>query len=116
MRPTASCGAHMSSSVAVRAHLNGIRLQVTGMTCASCVLRVEKSLKAVPGVKDVGVNLATEVASVNADASVHAEALAAAVRMAGSDVAEHTADDTQSAQGDAKKRVAPWWPVAASAA
>jgi hypothetical protein len=27
----------------------GIKLQVTGMTCASCVMRVEKTLEAVPG-------------------------------------------------------------------
>ena len=32
------------------AALSEFKLQVTGMTCASCVMRVEKSLKAVPGV------------------------------------------------------------------
>ena len=41
-----------------------IELQVAGMTCASCVMRVEKALKAVPGVTDASVNLATETASV----------------------------------------------------
>lgn len=65
----------------------GIKLQVTGMTCASCVTRVEKTLKAVPGVKEASVNLATEEASVNADPSVTADSLAAAVRKAGYDVA-----------------------------
>jgi Cu+-exporting ATPase len=65
----------------------GIKLQVTGMTCASCVMRVEKTLKAVPGVKQASVNLATEEASVNADASVTADSLAAAIRKAGYDVA-----------------------------
>ena len=65
----------------------GIKLQVTGMTCASCVMRVEKTLKAVPGVRAASVNLATEQASVSADASVSAQALAAAVRKAGYDVA-----------------------------
>jgi Cu+-exporting ATPase len=65
----------------------GIKLQVTGMTCASCVVRVEKTLKAVPGVKEASVNLATEEASVNADPSVTADSLAAAVRKAGYDVA-----------------------------
>jgi Cu+-exporting ATPase len=65
----------------------GIKLQVTGMTCASCVLRVEKTLKAVPGVQAASVNLATEQASVSADASVSAQTLAAAVRKAGYDVA-----------------------------
>ena len=57
------------------------------MTCASCALRVEKSLQAVPGVEQASVNLATEEASVRADASVSADALAAAVRKAGYDVA-----------------------------
>ena len=69
------------------AALSDIKLQVTGMTCASCVMRVEKSLKAVPGVRDASINLATEQASVNADVSVTADTLAAAVRKAGYDVA-----------------------------
>jgi Cu+-exporting ATPase len=64
------------------AALSGIKLQITGMTCASCVMRVEKSLKAVPGVRQASINLATEQASVNADASVSADTLAAAVRKA----------------------------------
>ena len=66
---------------------NWIKLQVTGMTCASCGMRVEKTLQAVPGVQAASVNLATEEASVSADASVGADALAAAVRKAGYDVA-----------------------------
>ncbi len=41
-------------------------LKISGMTCASCVGRVEKALKAVPGVLDATVNLATERASVRA--------------------------------------------------
>ena len=32
-------------------------LPITGMTCASCVRRVERALKTVPGVEDVSVNL-----------------------------------------------------------
>ena len=39
-------------------------LGVGGMTCASCVARVEKALKKVPGVDDAAVNLATESARV----------------------------------------------------
>ena len=39
-------------------------LGVGGMTCASCVARVEKALKKVPGVQDAQVNLATESARV----------------------------------------------------
>jgi Cu+-exporting ATPase len=43
-----------------------IELGVGGMTCASCVAHVEKALKAVPGVLEASVNLATERASVRA--------------------------------------------------
>lgn len=39
-------------------------LSIGGMTCASCVSRVEKALKAVPGVTAASVNLATEKATV----------------------------------------------------
>jgi len=42
-------------------------LAVSGMTCASCVMRVEKKLKKVPGVADAAVNLATERATVTYD-------------------------------------------------
>jgi Cu+-exporting ATPase len=39
-------------------------ISVGGMTCASCAARVEKALRAVPGVADASVNLATERATV----------------------------------------------------
>ncbi|NLG09270.1 MAG: copper ion binding protein, partial [Deinococcales bacterium] len=39
-------------------------LAVSGMTCASCTARVERSLKRLDGVVDASVNLATERASV----------------------------------------------------
>ncbi len=41
-----------------------IDLAITGMTCASCVSRVEKVLSRVPGVTDASVNLATERAHI----------------------------------------------------
>jgi len=41
-----------------------VTLGVTGMTCASCVRRVEKALASVPGVQGASVNLATEKATV----------------------------------------------------
>lgn len=43
---------------------NNIQLQVEGMTCASCVARVEKSLRNVPGVSSASVNLANEQATI----------------------------------------------------
>src|SRR5260370_38809503 len=42
-------------------------LDLEGMTCASCAMRIEKGLKKVPGVKDASVNLATEQATVMYD-------------------------------------------------
>lgn len=41
-----------------------IDLPVQGMTCASCVGRVERALKKLPGVQEAVVNLATEKASI----------------------------------------------------
>ena len=61
-----------------------IKLEIAGMTCASCVGRVERALKRVPGVVAAEVNLATERARVTAaDGTVTAEQLAGAVRKAG---------------------------------
>jgi len=47
------------------ASITTLDLGVGGMTCASCVSRVEKALKKVPGVQDAAVNLATESARVS---------------------------------------------------
>ncbi len=58
-------------------------LQIEGMTCASCVGRVEKALLKLPGVLSVAVNLATERATVQALSTVPAAALRAAVVKAG---------------------------------
>ncbi len=61
-----------------------IDLKIDGMTCASCVGRVETALARVPGVLDVQANLATESARVKALAgTTRPEALIAAVRAAG---------------------------------
>jgi Cu+-exporting ATPase len=43
---------------------SAIDLGIGDMTCASCVMRVERALKKVPGVASVSVNLATESARV----------------------------------------------------
>lgn len=39
-------------------------ISVGGMTCAACVNRVEKTLQKLPGVREAGVNLATEKATI----------------------------------------------------
>ncbi|GAA3273589.1 hypothetical protein GCM10020258_50690 [Sphingomonas yabuuchiae] len=56
-------------------------LTVLGMTCASCVGRVERALKAVPGVVEASVNLATERATIRGAAD--AKSLIAAIAGAG---------------------------------
>jgi P-type Cu+ transporter len=61
-----------------------ITLDVEGMTCASCVRRVERSLSRVDGVSEASVNFATEQATVSYDpAQVDLSALTAAVEKAG---------------------------------
>ncbi|MFZ1909627.1 MAG: heavy metal translocating P-type ATPase, partial [Burkholderiales bacterium] len=69
-----------------------LRLPIAGMTCASCVARVEKALEAVPGVQAASVNLATEAATVKRAPSVTIDALAKAVRRAGYEVAHEELD------------------------
>ena len=64
-------------------------LPIIGMTCASCVGRVEKALRTPPGVLKADVNLATEKATVTYIPGQASYAdLAAAVRGAGYDVVE----------------------------
>jgi len=63
-----------------------LRFGVRGMTCASCVRRVERALTSVDGVAAATVNLATEQATVDVPEGVDVEALRAAVDRAGYDL------------------------------
>jgi Cu+-exporting ATPase len=56
---------------------------IEGMSCAACAGRVERALRAVPGVTEAGVNLATEMASVRAAGPLGFDGLQAAVKKAG---------------------------------
>ena len=59
-------------------------LPVEGMTCASCVARIEKSLKKVDGVHEASVNLATEKVALSFDEKkTSLNALAKVVKEAG---------------------------------
>ncbi len=69
--------------MSVTADSKRVDLAVRGMTCASCVARIEKRLRAVPGVTRASVNLATEKASVEARPEVGIEELTRAVEEAG---------------------------------
>ncbi|MGZ6844634.1 MAG: heavy metal translocating P-type ATPase [Blastococcus sp.] len=74
-------------------------LDIGGMTCASCVRRVEKALSKVEGVGTAEVNLATEVATVTFDPrQVGLAELSAAVGKAGYTAILHNADSAPAAQ------------------
>ncbi|MFM0098477.1 heavy metal translocating P-type ATPase [Paraburkholderia nemoris] len=73
-------------------------LDIGGMTCASCAMRVEKALAKVPGVTRASVNLATEKASIDSDAAVDPETLAGAVRKAGYEATPSALPDVAAAQ------------------
>jgi Cu+-exporting ATPase len=75
-------------------------LQIQGMTCASCVRRVEKALAAVPGVLEANVNLATEKATIRFTGGDVA-ALESAVRKAGYEVI-HPREQTDAVEHDHK--------------
>jgi Cu+-exporting ATPase len=59
---------------------------IEGMTCASCVRRIEQAIAKVPGVRSAFVNLATASADVVFSAPVDAAAVIAAIRSAGYEV------------------------------
>jgi Cu+-exporting ATPase len=66
------------------ARIETLEMLVDGMTCASCVSRVERDLKAVPGVVDASVNLATAKATIRyAAGAVSVRTLEDAIRTAG---------------------------------
>src|SRR4051812_28271045 len=69
-----------------------LNLPVSGMTCASCAGRVEKALRAVSGVAEASVNLATEQATISFKAQGHTEDLVKAIQKAGYDVPATTRD------------------------
>ncbi len=88
-------------------------LPIEGMTCASCVARVEKALKAVPGVLSAEVNLATESAAVRASAAVQLAALSAAVEKAGYVASSRPAEPSRNESAQASG-LPDWWPIAVS--
>lgn len=73
--------------------MTNTELDIDGMTCASCVRRVERALAKVPGVHGTNVNFATERATIQHDPSVDAATLASAVEAAGYQASTHAAMD-----------------------
>ncbi len=87
--------------------MHSLDLGISGMTCASCVGRVERALRKVPGVQEASVNLATEsariafVTQVGADAAAMEAVLRRAVRNAGY-------EPRAAGQEDAPEDLSPW--------
>jgi len=70
-------------------------LPVAGMTCASCVNRIERFLNRADGVADASVNLATERATVHFDpAVIDRTGIVATIEAAGYEVAASSAAET----------------------
>lgn len=99
----------MPTSIAALGRPAAFDLQVLGMTCTSCVLRVEKALMKVPGVSSVSVNLATERATVQATPEVSEAGLNQAVEKAG-----YSARPVAAPSSPAGLVLPDWLPVAVS--
>ena len=87
-----------------------VKLDITGMTCATCSARVEKALAKVPGVFEASVNLATEQASVKLAHGISAAALIAAVERAG--YGAQLPAPSGAAAAAPVRTLPDWWPVA----
>jgi Cu+-exporting ATPase len=81
-----------------------VTLDITGMTCASCVRRVERALSKVQGVETASVNLAAETARVTFASPVAVGALVAAVEKAGYEAAPSAAGKDRQAEREAHAR------------
>ncbi len=80
-------------------------LSISGMHCASCVLRVENALKSTPGVISAVVNLATERAQVMVDPdATRLDLLRQKVRDAGYDMVKKESGLTMAEEADALRR------------
>ena len=84
----------MNAPVRTNEMSEAVSLPIEGMTCASCVGRVERALKAVPGVEAASVNLATERANVTTRSYVDKAILIEAIEKVGYSVPSQAAGPT----------------------
>lgn len=82
---------------------SSLQLAVEGMSCASCVGRVERALRGVPGVLAADVNLATERASVTTAGDPDEVALLQAVAAAGYQARVHRSEGAGDAPAAARR-------------
>jgi Cu+-exporting ATPase len=91
-------------------------LDVEGMTCASCVNRIERYLRKVDGVVEANVNLATERASISFGPGVTVGRLIEAVEAAGYDAKPATDLGTSASVAPGPAAIAASLPAASSTA
>lgn len=86
-----------------------LELELAGLTCAACVARVDRALRAVPGVREANVNLVTQRATVRAEMGRAERAeLAEAVERAGYSVLDErvpSSDRMPAAAGFDRERI-----------
>jgi P-type Cu+ transporter len=84
-----------------------IDLPVTGMTCAACAARIERSLNKAPGVAEASVNLATERAMIRFDPAVtDVDKIVGTIRDAGYDAIVPAPESATSiGEEDAQSRI-----------
>ena len=92
--------------------LTELDVAISGMTCASCVARVEKAILKVEGVNAVAVNLATERAHVRFSTPTAPERIVQAVSKAGYEATVLKAESTFSSAPETHRG----WKVATAAA
>ena len=81
--------------------LDETTIAIGGMTCASCIGRVERAIRALPGVAEASVNLATEKASIAyLPATLSPARIVQAIRDAGYDAREEADDSALPAAGE----------------
>jgi Cu+-exporting ATPase len=87
-----------------------ITLSISGMTCASCVQKIEKALKEVEGVFDAKVNLMTGKATVEVLPGTDVKALIKAVKGAGYDASEEVSAELamEREREERKKEIRSW--------
>jgi mercuric reductase len=81
------------------------RLQIDGMTCASCAEHVRDALKSVPGVRSVSVSYAGRTAELELDAPISPSTLTAAVATAGYRARHVEASTGPTSLGQARRRL-----------
>src|SRR5713226_5594485 len=81
-----------------------VQISVRGMSCASCVVKLEHALRAVDGVLNASVNLASERAAVEMVATTPVAALRRAVRDAGYEPLEVDGDTAEDSEREARRR------------